>query len=273
MRLNSLEGNNAIREMLLSDKPGMVTRLGKVEAECLSLFLQRHPWTDHVRGQLQNNAGFFPVTDDMMYQFCNEFLDHIKNADVIALWLDHLDDVIANNFCPKALKVELRSLEPYYHDKPWSTALSGKKVLVVHPFEESIKSQYNKRKLLFKNPDILPDFELITVKAVQSCSGNPVPFQTWFEAYQYMRDEIIKQDFDIALIGAGAYGLPLASFIKRLGRKVVHIAGATQILFGIKGLRWDDHEDISKLYNEHWVRPSHTERPEKFQSVEGGCYW
>lgn len=191
-KLSGQEGNDALKKMLLSNDPIMATRLGRVEAECLTLFLAEIPWTDHIRHQMQNNAGFFPVTDDMMYRFCNEFLDHARHADIIALWIGNMDEKIAEQFCPDALKVELRSLEPYYHVNPWSSALSGKRVLVVHPFEESIKKQYNKRKILFKDIDILPDFELLTIKAIQSCSGNPVPFKTWFHAYEHMRNEISR---------------------------------------------------------------------------------
>lgn len=49
-----------------------------------------------------------------------------------------------------------------------------------------------------------------------------------------MKDEIDKQDYDIALIGCGAYGFPLAAHIKRSGKKAIHLGGALQLLFGIK---------------------------------------
>ena len=77
----------------------------------------------------------------------------------------------------------------------------------------------------------------------------------------------------MAIIGAGAYGLPLAAHVKRLGKKAVHLGGATQILFGIRGKRWDEMPFFQKLYNEHWVRPLPSEVPKDYQRVEGGCYW
>jgi len=121
----------------------------------------------------------------------------------------------------------------------------------------------------------LPVFELKTVKAVQSIAGSIVGFETWFDAYSYMCDEIAKVNFDIAIIGAGAYGLPLASFVKRLGRQAIHMGGVTQILFGIKGRRWevDYAESIAKLFNEHWISPSQSEIPKGHNRVEEGCYW
>ena len=92
--------------------------------------------------------------------------------------------------------------------------LKGKRVLVVHPFVESIKYQYEyNREQLFTNPDVLPEFkELILIKAVQTQANAKDPrFNDWFEALQYMKDEIDKHEYDIALIGCGAYGTCLAA--------------------------------------------------------------
>ena len=51
--------------------------------------------------------------------------------------------------------------------------------------------------------------------------------------------EISEIDFEIAIIGAGAYGLPLGAFIKKIGRQAIHLGGATQILFGVRRARWE----------------------------------
>ena len=123
--------------------------------------------------------------------------------------------------------------------------------------------------------DVLPDFELKTIKAVQSIAGSKVEFATWFDAYRHMCDKIAREDFDICLIGAGAYGLPLASFAKSMGKQAIHLGGVTQILFGIKGRRWErEYEDsTAKLFNEHWVRPLASETPAHKDRVDRGCYW
>ena len=77
----------------------------------------------------------------------------------------------------------------------------------------------------------------------------------------------------IALIGCGCYDIPLSTYIKGLGKQSIIIGGGLQILFGIKGSRWDRHNIISKLYNDNWIRPSESEKPNNFKSIEGGCYW
>ena len=82
-----------------------------------------------------------------------------------------------------------------------------------------------------------------------------------------------KIDFDIALIGCGAYGMPLAAYAKDMGKQAIHLAGWTQVLFGIKGKRWIDNPSVSKYMNEFWVQPLPSEVPNNFKKIEEGCYW
>ena len=167
----------------------------------------------------------------------------------------------------------MEDLEPYDYQRPWSKALAGKRVLIIHPFAKSIQSQYAKRNLLWENKDVLPDFELMTIKAVQTIAGEKEPFKDWFEALDYMKGQMDALDYDIAIIGCGAYGFHLAAHAKRTGHKAIHLGGATQILFGIKGKRWEDLPAVSKFFNEYWVNPLPEETPKNKENVEGGCYW
>jgi hypothetical protein len=209
----------------------------------------------------------------MLDRFCVLFLDAIRHVDGMGIWHNPFEDMVLKKFCPKAELFPLSGIEPYYHKNPWSIILAGKKVLVIHPFEDSIKNQYSNRSKLFRNEEILPEFRLVTLKSVQSIAGNATKYENWFEALESMKTQMEKIDFDIAIIGAGAYGLPLAAYAKIMGKQAVHMGGATQILFGIKGKRWDDMEQISRLYNDYWIRPSDSEKPVNTHKVEDGCYW
>ena len=127
---------------------------------------------------------------------------------------------------------------------------------------------------MFDNLEMLPEFELKTLKAIQTIAGETDDrFSDWFEALEYMRDEAMKIDFDVAIIGCGAYGFPLAAMLKRAGKCAIHMGGATQYLFGIKSKRGENHEFIKSLFNDNWVRPSEKETPKNKNLVEGGCYW
>jgi cation diffusion facilitator CzcD-associated flavoprotein CzcO len=92
-----------------------------------------------------------------------------------------------------------------------------------------------------------------------------------------MKRKIDQSDYDICIIGAGAYGFPLAAHVKRMGKKAIHLGGVTQLLFGIKGRRWVDNPILFypyiNLYNEHWTYPSLEDKPTGAGKVEDACYW
>ena len=283
--------SDLIKQTLASDRPCMICRFGSVELNAILKYVDiNDPRSaakkslDYIRGEIgefwwdertlqkmQKNAGFFPATDAALNRFCQRILEEIKGIDILASWQQ--EDIRLRKHFPEAGIVHLRDLNPWTHKDPWSHALKGKRVLVVHPFSKTIAGQYKKRELLFDNKTILPEFELITLKAVQSIGGTQVPFTTWFDALDYMCNKISNTDFDVAIIGAGAYGMPLASFVKSIGKKAVHLGGVTQMLFGIRGKRWDKQALKYNLYNEHWVRASQDETPDNFKAVEKGCYW
>ena len=271
-------GVDLIYKELVNEKPSLICRFGSLELDILDQFIRNNKvrkYSYSNKFAIANNAGFFPADDNNLSRFASEMLEIVPNIDILGIWFFESEFRIMRNFGAnyKFATIDSLSIHNIQSEKPWSRALKGKKVLVVHPFAETIKSQYKKRKLLFKNKNMLPDFELITLKAVQSIADEKedLPFKTWFEALDYMKDEISKIDFDIALIGCGAYGIFLADYCKQLGKKGVHLGGATQILFGITGKRWETEYKINT--NEHWVRPSESERPRGLEKVENGCYW
>lgn len=158
-----------------------------------------------------------------------------------------------------------------FYDDVWTTALEGKKVLIVHPFIDTIRMQYEKRDKLFTTTK-LPTFSNIEfVRAIQSNAGenNKIEFSSWFDALETMKLEIAKKDFEVALIAAGAYGLPLAAYVKGLGKQSIHMASNLQILFGIRGKRWDNWPGWAEKFNEYWVYPSENETPSGKNNVEG----
>ena len=104
--------------------------------------------------------------------------------------------------------------------------------------------------------------------------GLETPYKDWFEALEKMKADIAKIDFDISILGCGAYGMSLGAFIKRdMHRRAVCLGGVTQLLFGIKGGRFDVRPRYAAMYNEAWTRASGAERPDNFKVHEGGAYW
>lgn len=291
--LDSGTTNELLRKSILGTAPFMASRFGSSEYLAAMSYLEIKAnrnrnvfskvlkvwegeavhWNPEVKEIMSRNAGFFSPKDKLLDRFSEQILQDAGSIDLLGVWGDLKgESTFYSNYCAKAKLTHLPNLEPYYHSEPWSLALEGKKVLVIHPFEESIQNNYTNRDQLFPFP-VLPSFELKTVKAVQSIAGSNSNFDNWFDALGSMRSQIDTFDFDVALIGAGAYGMVLAAHVKRLGKKAIHLGGATQILFGIKGKRWDGYEPIAKFYNEYWTRPLPSEVPTGHTKIENGCYW
>ena len=270
-------GVDIINDHMMSSQPFMIARFGSTEIKGLLLpkmpYLLNMTLKQSILKQMSINAGFFPSTIQNLKKFSELMEDDIKDLDILGSW--RVEELLLSKKLQHCKRLPLTCLEPYLSTRPWTTHLEGKRVLVVHPFSESIERQYLlNRENLFQDLNVLPKFQsLRTVKAVQTLANTKVEFVNWFEALASMKVEINKYDFDVAIIGCGAYGFPLAAYIKRLGKKAIHLGGATQILFGIKGKRWDDNPQISKLYNKYWVRPTINETPSGASSIEGGCYW
>ena len=229
-------------------------------------------FAERTRQDIRNLSGVFPTDDATLAKFCRTYIECAHTADLLALWNVGAEREVVRGCGPATRYTKLRALEPYYHPHPWSAALAGKRVLVVHPFKNTIQRQYARREQLFPGTEILPAFaDLRIVQAVQGLAGADTGYASWFDALAAMEQEMDAAPYDVAIIGAGAYGLPLAAHARDTGHVAVQMSGALQLLFGIRGKRWDDHPIISKLYNDAWVRPE--EGLAHKEKVEGGSYW
>lgn len=302
--MNRQVANDHIYQLLTRPEPTMISRFGTTELNCINNYLcvksdksyaarvldyvtghTHTPWwnTDHF-AVMSDYSGIFPPTQDTAERFSEVYLRDCQEVDLLGSFQ------YFERFMPlkkDAIRVQLETLYPFFVERPWTRALSGKKVLVIHPFDETIGAQYAKRKVLFSSPEVLPDFKLMTLRAVQSVGGTKTEFKDWFEALDSMIESVNKTDFDVAIIGCGAYGLPLAAHIKRIGKKAVHLGGGTQLLFGIKGKRWEEQYDRTweyrpgesininyvDIFNDEWVYPAPDERPQSANKVENACYW
>ncbi len=282
--LSAEEINGYMYERIMSGEPFLAGRFGSTELLNIRSFDfggfigQKYDEDFHFN-HLCEWSGFFPHDKSLLPRFVGEMKEAIRDVDVLAVWFHAFEDYYIKKAMKKDLKVTyLLDFEPWASKEThWSAALKGKKVLLIHPFENTIKKQYEKREELFPGTDILPEFELLTLKAVQTLAGTKDErFSSWFDALDWMSEEALKMDFDVAIIGCGAYGLPLAARLKKAGKQAIHLAGATQLLFGIKGKRWEENDAflyVKERFNDAWVYPGDEDRLENGTNVEGGCYW
>ena len=209
-------------------------------------------------------------------QFVEITRDAYKDIDILANWYNCSleEDILIRKYTKKSLiSTDTMIINSFMQNKPWTKYLQGKKVLVISPFVDEIKQQYMVREKLFDNPNILPEFELKIYKGIWIQDYIEKYRCAYRDVYNKYLEDIFQIDFDVALISCSAPSFALASEIKKKGRTGIQMGGALQILFGIKGKRWDEMNEINCLYNEHWIRPGNNNRPRNAEVLDGCCYW
>jgi hypothetical protein len=283
-----------IKKLIDSKNPGLVGRLGGTEARFLGEYLKiekfqkvgvsfalaakLYPRWKKRASEIHLLSGFYFNNSDDVKRFTKLYLDALSDTDILGAWGVAFTWVETLKFNPSSMKVipvgfTAPSVEPYVAgEKPWSFALSGKKVLVISGFSESIASQHKRINSVF-NKNEYPDFDLMTIKAPLVSGVRDQQGKTWFQLLDEMKSEMSNLDFDVALIAAGAFSYPLAAYAKKLGKVGIHCGGGLQLFFGIMGNRWNKSPEVLDLMNEFWVRPSANERPKTADSIEDACYW
>lgn len=258
----------------------IIGRHGTVELEVL--LDNKNP--DYFEPTLERNAGIFPRTKDSLQEWRDKYGAAVREADAMAVgWYAPLADVEAGflqTVNPSATWLPLRSLEPYYSERPWTQALKGQRVAVVSAFADSMACQLQFKDDIWKGrEDIIPECEWKFIRSYYSPSlaqGRaewPKGIASWSDAVAHLEKQVVNSGAPIALLGCGGLAMPLALALKRRGIVAIVLGGAIQVLFGIKGRRWEKHPVISQFWNDDWIYPSPDETPRGAKTIEGGCYW
>ncbi len=277
--LDAQQGNDRLSELI--HHPGAAGKIGATEMRLSRRYLRRRDGSDlcHNFGRqawfAYVSSGIYPPDPRTLSRFCSEYLQTLRGIDLLAVWFNFGEAAARRQFAPQATLCSIRGLDLFYHERPWSAQLAGKRVVVVSPFERTIRSQYQRReKVWAAKPEVLPEFDLRVVRCPQLAGLLDAPeYPDWFAGLEALKQKLAAAPFDVAIIGAGAWSIPLAVHAKSLGVFGIHLGGATQLLFGIMGGRWESSREINALRNDAWTRPSDEERPKKFRLQENGSYW
>jgi hypothetical protein len=275
--------NELIKQCIRYGRPMTFGKLGFIEASHLLRILDSKSVTwDNALGI---NAGVYPLDERTVRLWAAEYLNGIKSLDGVVVWNRHADpnnssdDTLIERFNPVALRSErIEDLLPWDEgENAWHYSLAGKRVLVIHPFERTIRMQARKFSGLWPGASFS---ELIVVKPTLPpyVTGEPTS-GNWPAALEESTRTIARLNYDFAVVGAGAYSLPLLRFIKAQGKPAVHLGGQTQLLFGIRGQRWEkEYDDTWKAQSRYnssplWVFPCEEDTPKHKNLIENGCYW
>ncbi len=277
-----------IKRLLDSNQPFFIGRIAGVELKIAHLLLNGVSPTAteyrEERARLETNAGIYTKTNESVQEYVKQLLEAYEHCTVIAEWertgkvfsFTGMGQELVAARTPHIPKINALALEPYYIADPhsWMSALQGKRILIIHPFIDTMKRQVAQFPKLFPGRQWFKDCTFQFVAPPFTLAGNHQG-KDWQEHLQHFLATLDQSaDYDIALVAAGGYGMMISDYLySKLNKSVIYIGGALQLFFGIIGKRWFDNKAILSLVNDDWVRPGQAERPSHFAQVERGCYW
>lgn len=152
----------------------------------------------------------------------------------------------------------------------WLELFRNKKLLFITSFPETMKKQYDSGNVfkMFGIDPFLMDIQFCK-SPVSFCSNTP--HSNVLESFDYLKNEVKEKNFDIAFIGCGGYSMLIGNYIfNEMNKSAIVVGGTIQLMFGIKGRRWDPWPHI---YNEYWCSVLPNEIPNNSKKVENGCYF
>lgn len=231
-------------------------------------------------------AGLFPATPAFFRRFTDVYSVHLRELDCLGLFFDApaLECEIIKHYRTKASLIHYSNQEPD-RSTPGDEAncylpfLAGKKLLVVAPFAHFLRQRATAETFTgVWQKTGKPWFHPADVDSVEFPYGyEEKTRQTYGDALNLLdsiQAQIASKSFDVALIGAGGLGMPLAGFVKSLGKVGLSLGGHLQIIFGVYGRRWiDRHDWQARYFNEWWTRVPAAYRPAAALTTDDGAYW
>jgi hypothetical protein len=285
-KLNRETSFYSINKLVKSENPLIYGKIGTTELLAVEFSERRVKmnWPKSLSWRRQAHrlfldSGVFPPTIKQFELFIKTYKESLLCLDGILLWqqekyLKEYEKRLANDLCSTATRLDLGALMPFQI----LGELASLRWLIVSPFIATMQNQVSKLDKVFKCFSWGKTLQNVyrTCKFVKSPFFSyleKTPYNNWSEGLDKITENVFSHidDFDVAFIGAGAWSLPLLARIKKAGRKGIHFGGSTQLIFGIKGRRWDSY--WGQYYNESWVRPLPEDTPEGHMRKEDGCYW
>lgn len=292
--INSLEWSTFILDKMKEENGFFIGRIAGSDYDAVRHYVLNHNDINSINFELFHNHvkkynGYFDKETDEFKQ-----KEHFKNY-LETMIKCYKESEILLNPC-KEIQKNLTSLENnnfnkmICENKPifdyyWIEAVQpfldnfkifaeGKKILIISPFSDSIQFQYKRKNVILKNY-VYPEFELITYDTPvtynnEKDSLSHIKTNNWLEQCQKMESDIMKLDFDIALLSCGSYAMYLGNVIsKKMNKKAIYIGGILNIFFNIHGKRYADNVYYDSFKNLEYEITA-LEKSEKCDVLFGG---
>lgn len=266
-------------EKLRSNTPFCAGKFGSTECVAMALWSLGREIPANLEQGMKYVAGMTPL--NFLGDYTEYTIKQSHAVDFIAPWnhgKNRGEELLYSKMQSENwTNCELRFLDPLVIDDPWSRDLAGKRVLVLTPFADSASDQLDNHESWDTTQMLASDADYTFLKTRYSIHADDNGYDNYMHELYRLTADVQSYDFDVALIGCGSIGFPLAMWIKNnLKKTAIHTGGATQLIFGLIGGRWESSLDHLEHFNEHWIRPYEHEHPsnkDKFVSTEGPCYF
>ncbi|BCM88225.1 hypothetical protein IAD21_00052 [Abditibacteriota bacterium] len=229
-------------------------------------------------------AGLFPARPEFYLRFNDIYRHHLQTLDSVGIFCDlpTMEAEIVRHYDLASRLIYFKAQEPdrSVPDAPSNCYLrfsKDKKVLLISPLSRFLKERANRE-----------TFEAVWSKTGKQWfyprSVNFIEFlygfsqktqnqyETSLDLLDYLTAQIEARNFDIALIGAGGMGVPLAAFVKGKGKIGLSLGGHLQIIFGVYGEMWRNRSSWQKNhFNPSWVDLPVQYQPDRAETSEN--YW
>ena len=229
-------------------------------------------------------GGIFPADRGFMSRFVAAYAGALAKLDSVGViascW--PADDELFRYHCLPGKPIDYLDQEPDRsqpadESRCWLPFLRGRRVLLVSPFAELLRSRATCEtfEAVWRKTG-KPWFEPAAVDALALPYGFARATQARYETALDLLDEVnarvAARTFDVVLIGAGILGSMIAPAVKDQGRVGLSVGGHLQVLFGVRGQRWDERPEWRRNYiNDAWIEMPERYRPDPGETDEN--YW
>jgi hypothetical protein len=249
--------------------------------------LRQRAYEAVLRYHCEKQMGLFPVEQTFLVDFAGKYLSYLQRLDYLGLFGAGQETKLISDLGLDCKFLNYMDTEPD-RSIPGNPELcylplfKNKKVLLIAPFAALLKERANQtdyenvwdsigKKWFFPESTSAIEFPYSYVTEVETHRK----FGTSLNLYKHICKQISNESFDIALIAAGALGIPLAAFVKSIGRVGLSLGGQLQVIFGIAGKRWRDDQFYAENYiNQFWIDMPALYHPQNKESLtDSGAYW
>jgi len=231
-------------------------------------------------------GGIFPPDPHFYLDYNKFYIEQVRNLDCLGICYDRpqMEREIIKYYHLKNKLIFYPNQEP---DKssPSNEAncylpfFKDRKLLIICPFGDLLKSRATKQ--VFEAVWLKTGkkwFNPKNVEAIEFPYGFSAEthaiYPTALDLFGNIKEEIQRKDFDIALIAGAGLAIPIASYIKSIGKIGIDLGGHLQILFGVIGQRWRQLEDWkSRYFNDSWIDMPNRYKPKETDVCDRGAYW